>query len=104
MLSFESSLSNTVNDGDDDDALSGFLLGLATSRAALGCSWSFTTDGMTLACDPQLASICRLLRHARELIDSILLTAGGAITFERLEISTLNLIYFDDEFDFICWG
>ena len=34
MLSFES-LSNTVDDGDedDDDDLSGFLLGLATSRA-----------------------------------------------------------------------
>ena len=33
MLSFESSLSNTVDDGDDDDdddKLSGFLLGLAT--------------------------------------------------------------------------
>ena len=41
MLSFESGLSNTVDDGDDDDDddLSGFLLGLATSRAALGGSW-----------------------------------------------------------------
>ena len=48
MLSFESSLSNTVDDdddddddddGDDDDDLSGFLLGLATSRAGLGGSW-----------------------------------------------------------------
>ena len=28
---------NTVDDGDDDD-LSGFLLGLATLRAALGSS------------------------------------------------------------------
>ena len=29
-----------VDDGDDDDGdLSGFLLGLATSRAALGGSW-----------------------------------------------------------------
>ena len=36
MLSFESSLLNTVN--GDDDELSGFLLGLATSRAALGSS------------------------------------------------------------------
>ena len=43
MLSFESSLSITVDDGDDDDDdddgdatdddLSGFVLGLATSRA-----------------------------------------------------------------------
>ena len=40
MLSVESSLSNTVDDGDDDD-LSGFLLGLATSRATLGGSWVF---------------------------------------------------------------
>ena len=39
MLSFESSLLNTVDDGDDDDDLSGFLLGLATSHAALGGSW-----------------------------------------------------------------
>ena len=40
MLSFESSLSNTVDDGDDDgDDLSGFLLGLVTSRDALGGSW-----------------------------------------------------------------
>ena len=37
MLSFESSLSNMVDDGDDD--LSWFLLGLATLRAALGGSW-----------------------------------------------------------------
>ena len=35
-LSFKSSLSNTIDDGDD---VSGFLLGLATSRAALGGSW-----------------------------------------------------------------
>ena len=27
------------DDDDDDDDLSGFLLGLATSRAALGGSW-----------------------------------------------------------------
>ena len=40
MLTFESSLSNTVNEGDDDEGdLSWFLLGLATSRAALGGSW-----------------------------------------------------------------
>ena len=37
MLTFESSLSNTVDDGDDED-LSGFVLGLATSRATLGGS------------------------------------------------------------------
>ena len=42
MLSFESSSSNTVDDGDDDDDsddLSGFLLGLATSRADLCGFW-----------------------------------------------------------------
>ena len=39
VLSFESSLSNTADDGDDDDDLSGFLLGLATSHTALGGSW-----------------------------------------------------------------
>ena len=43
MLSFDSSLSNTVDDGDDDDDadddLSRFLLGLNTSRAAPGGSW-----------------------------------------------------------------
>ena len=39
MLSFESSFSNTVDDGDDDDDLSGFLLGLATSRTTLGGFW-----------------------------------------------------------------
>ena len=39
MLSLESSLSNTVEDDGDDDDLSGFLLGLATSRAALGDTW-----------------------------------------------------------------
>ena len=52
MLSCESSLSNTVDDDDDDDDddeddddddddddLSGFLVVLATSRAALGGSW-----------------------------------------------------------------
>ena len=41
MLTFESSLSNTVNDDDDgdDDDFSGFLLGLVTSHAALGGSW-----------------------------------------------------------------
>ena len=40
MLSFEISLSNTVDDGNnDDDDLSGFLLGLATSHAILGGSW-----------------------------------------------------------------
>ena len=45
MLSFQSSLSNTVVDDDDDD-LSGFLPGLATLCAALGSSWFFfTTDG-----------------------------------------------------------
>ena len=40
MLSFESSLSNMVDDGDDDEDedLSGFLLILATSCAALGGS------------------------------------------------------------------
>ena len=38
MLSFESSLSNMVDDGDDDD-LSEFLLGLATLSATLGGSW-----------------------------------------------------------------
>ena len=32
-------MSNTIDDGDDDDDLSGFLLGLAISRAALSCSW-----------------------------------------------------------------
>ena len=39
MLSFETRLSNMVDDGDDDDDdddLSGFLLGLVTWRAALG--------------------------------------------------------------------
>ena len=40
MLSFESSLLNTVDDGAyDDDDLSRFLLDLAISRAALGGSW-----------------------------------------------------------------
>ena len=41
MLSFESSLLHTVDDGDDDedDDLSGFLLGLATSRVILDGSW-----------------------------------------------------------------
>ena len=43
MLSFECSLSNTVDDGDDDD-LSGLLLGLATLRAALGGSWVLDFD------------------------------------------------------------
>ena len=37
MLSFESSLLNTVDDGDDDD-LSACLLRLATSHATLGGS------------------------------------------------------------------
>ena len=36
---FGSNLMNTVDDGDDDEGdLSGFLLGLATSRATLGDS------------------------------------------------------------------
>ena len=42
MLSFESNLSNAVDDDDDpdgDDDLSEFLLVVATSRAALGDSW-----------------------------------------------------------------
>ena len=51
MLSFESYLSNTVDDNDDnddddgdddadgDDDLSEFLLEVTTSRAALGDSW-----------------------------------------------------------------
>ena len=40
MLSFESSLLNKVDDGDDDDDLSGFLLGLVISRTTLGGSES----------------------------------------------------------------
>ena len=42
MLSFESNLSNTVDDGDD---LSGFLLGLATLRTTLrgSCVLDFQT-------------------------------------------------------------
>ena len=40
MLSFESSLSNMVDDDDNDD-LSGLLLGLATSRATLDGFWIF---------------------------------------------------------------
>ena len=44
-----------VDDGEGDD-LSGFLLGLASSRAALGGSWvlDFTTDGIAPAGNPYL--------------------------------------------------
>ena len=75
MLSFESSVLNTVDDGDDDD-LSGFLLSLATSRAALGGTWvlHFHTDGIAPGGNPLLASISHLLRHAGERNGSILLT------------------------------
>ena len=75
MLSFESSLSNTVDDDDDDDDdLSGFLLGLPTSRAALCGSWvlDFHQAG-----NPILASISRLLRHAGDDSGSILLTPNS---------------------------
>ena len=61
MLSFGSSLSNTIDDGDDDDDdLAGFLLSMATSRAALTGSWvlCFTTDGTAPASNPLLSSIC----------------------------------------------
>ena len=72
MLSFESSLSNIVDDGDDD---SRFLLGLATSRAALGGSWVLDFhDCRAQEGNPLLASISRLLRHAGEDSGSILLT------------------------------
>ena len=75
MLTFESSLSNTVNEGDDDD-LSGFLLDLVTSRATLGGFWVvyFITDGIAPAGNLLLSSISYLLRHPGEDSSSILLT------------------------------
>ena len=64
MLYFESSLSNTLHDDDDDD-VSVFLLSLATSRAALGGTWvlDFTIDGITPAGNLLFAFITRLSRH-----------------------------------------
>ena len=64
------------DDDDDDDNLSGFLLGLATSRAALGGSLAsdFTTDGIARAGNTLLAFVNRFLRNAGEHVGSILLT------------------------------
>ena len=72
LLFSEGSLSNTVDDSDDD--LSGFLLGLATSCVALGGSWVLDFHGIAPACNPLLASISRLLRHAGENRGAILFT------------------------------
>ena len=77
MLSFESSLSNTADDsGDDDDDLSRFLLGLATSHATLGGSWVLDFHHWWYSSSRQslLASINCLLRHAGEHSGSILLS------------------------------
>ena len=77
MLSFESSLSNAVDAGDDDDDdndLSGLLLGLATSRSTLGGSWILDLCDVATAGNLILASISHLLQHAGEHSGSILLT------------------------------
>ena len=86
------SLSNTVDDGDDD--LSGFLLGLSTSHATLGGSWveTFTTDGIATAGNPLLAYISHLLRHAREHSGSILLTTKLQGASTKLPSTILPII------------
>ena len=106
MLSFESRLSNTF-DGDDD--LSGFLLGLATSRARSTWFLGLRLSPLMVASadNPLLASISRLLRHAGEHSGSILLTPNSQrapnldidctshefkyLVFERLVVDLLQL-------------
>ena len=63
-----------VDDGDDDD-LSVFLPGLATSRVTLGGSWVLDFHhGSYRPSRQSPTSISRLLRHAEEHSGSILLT------------------------------
>ena len=105
MLSFEGScchqyrpnvihysLSNVVDNGDDDD-ISGFLLGQATSHAALGGSWilDFPTESKDSASNPLLASNSCFLRHTGE--DSGLNSTHPKTTgHSSITISTYHLI------------
>ena len=71
-----------IDDDDDDGDLSRFLLGLATSHAALGGSW--VLDGIAPADNPLLACISHLYNMQENTtvqFDS-LRTAGDTIEFK----------------------